>query len=61
MRKEDKTWGGKRKSVGRPRVTAKAYSFKADKDLINVLDAQENRNRFINNAVREKAVKESLL
>jgi len=59
--KNKKTWGGERRGTGRPRVTAKAYSFKADKDLIKILDAQKNRNRFINNAVREKAVKESLL
>ena len=47
--------------IGRPRITGKAYYFKADKDLINVLDSQENRNRFINNAVREKLIKDRLI
>ena len=47
--------------IGRPRITAKAYYFKADKDLINVLDSQENRNRFINNAVREKSERDKLI
>jgi len=53
--------GGKRKDAGRPRITAKAYSFKADKELVPILDNQENRNRFINDAVREKSIKEGLL
>lgn len=53
--------GGKRKDAGRPRITAKAYNYKADKDLIPVLDEQDNRNRFINDAVREKSEKEGLL
>ena len=47
--------------IGRPRITAKAYYFKADKDLISVLDSQENRNRFINNAVREKSERDKLI
>ena len=46
--------------VGRPRITAKAYYFKADKDLIKKLDEQDNRNRFINEAVREKGKREKL-
>lgn len=36
-------------------------SLHIDKDLVSVLDTQTNRNRFINDAVREKAKKEKLL
>lgn len=53
--------GGKRIGAGRPAITGKAYNYKADKDLIPILDKQENRNRFINDAVREKSEKEGLL
>lgn len=53
--------GGKRIGAGRPAITGKAYNYKADKDLIPILDKQKNRNRFINDAVREKSEKEGLL
>ena len=53
--------GGKRIGAGRPAITGKAYNYKADKDLIPILDKQDNRNRFINEAVREKSEKEGLL
>ena len=53
--------GGKRVGAGRPAITGKAYNYKADKDLIPILDKQDNRNRFINDAVREKSEKEDLL
>ena len=53
--------GGLRKGAGRPAITGKAYNYKADKDLIPILDKQDNRNRFINDAVREKSEKEGLL
>lgn len=53
--------GGKRIGAGRPAITGKAYNYKADKDLIPILDKQENRNRFVNDAVREKSEKEGLL
>ena len=53
--------GGKRVGAGRPSLTGKAYYYKADKELVSVLDKQENRNRFINDAVREKSEKEGLI
>lgn len=53
--------GGKRVGAGRPSLTGKAYYYKADKELVSVLDKQDNRNRFINDAVREKSEKEGLL
>lgn len=52
---------GKREGVGRPSLIGKCYNFKADKDLVAILDSQSNRNRFINDAVREKAKKEKML
>ena len=56
-----KSWNGKRKGVGRPSLTGKVYCYKADKDLVSLLDTTENRNRFINDAVREKFVKDRLI
>ena len=53
--------GGARKGAGRPAITGKAYNYKADKDLVPILDAQDNRNRFINDAVREKSTRENLI
>jgi hypothetical protein len=51
--------------VGRPRTPEdkklKSYHYKAEADLIPVLDKVENRNGFINAAVREKAEREGLM
>ena len=44
----------KEKKVGRPRMTGKAYNYKADIDVVPILDSVSNRNRFINDAVRAK-------
>ena len=61
LNKIKNTHGGKRVGAGRPAITGKAYNYKADKDLVPILDAQDNRNRFINDAVREKSIRESLI
>lgn len=54
--------GGKREGAGRKRVLfGKSYHYKADVDLVNIIDSQSNKNRFINDAVREKAEKEKLM
>lgn len=51
-----------KKPVGRPRTSQmKSYHYKADGDLIPVLDSVDNRNGFINDAVREKAKREGLM
>lgn len=51
-----------KKNVGRPRTSQmKSYHYKADSDLIPVLDKVANRNGFINAAVREKAKREGLM
>jgi hypothetical protein len=50
--------GGKKQGAGRPSIIGKSYHYKADADLVPVLDMQINRNRFINDAVREKIEKD---
>jgi len=51
----------KKNPVGRPRTSQmKGYYYKAEADLIPVLDKVENRNGFINAAVREKAERDGL-
>lgn len=51
-----------KKNVGRPRTSQmKSYHYKADGDLIPVLDKVANRNGFINDAVREKAERDGLM
>ena len=52
--------GGKKGVVRRKRIFGKDYHYKADIDLVNIIDAQPNKNRFINDAIREKAKKENL-
>ena len=48
--------------VGRPRTSQmKSYHYKAEGDLISLLDMVDNRNGFINAAVREKAEREGLI
>ena len=55
--------GGLRKGAGRPAITGKAYNYKADKDLVPILEMPQHsdRDRFINDAVREKSIRESLI
>ncbi len=50
-----------KKPVGRPRTSQmKSYHYKAEGDLVPLLENVENRNAFINAAVREKAEREGL-
>ncbi len=54
--------GKEKNPVGRPRTSQmKGYYYKAESDLIPVLDKVDNRNGFINAAVREKAEREGLM
>jgi hypothetical protein len=47
--------GGKREGSGRPSgINQKAISVKIDIDLIDYLNSKDNRNRFINDCIREK-------
>lgn len=53
-----------KRPVGRPRLgdkKMKSYHYKAAPELVPVLDSQDNRNAFINEAIREKAEREHLL
>ena len=62
MEKEKKK---EKRPVGRPHTPEdkklKSYHYKAEADLIPVLDSVDNRNGFINVAVREKAEREGLI
>ena len=56
MKKEQK------RPIGRPRSSQmKNYHYKADGDLVHILDSVENRNRFINLSVREKSIRDGLI
>ena len=51
--------GGNREGAGRPKgIKQKGIFLKLDLDLFERLSSVRNRNRFINNAVREKLDKE---
>lgn len=51
--------GGKRERAGRPTgINQKSVLVKFDLDLIEYLNSKENRNRFINDCIREKKEKE---
>lgn len=54
------TRGGKREGAGRSRgVNQKPISVRLDLDLAERLSGMANRNRFINEAVREKLDREA--
>ena len=53
-----------KRPVGRPPLgdkKMKSYHYKAAPELVPILDEVENRNSFINDAVREKAMRDNLL
>lgn len=52
--------GGKRPGAGRKRIIGKVYSYKADQDIVEYLDSTSNRNGYINEAVREKMVRDGV-
>ena len=39
--------GGKREGAGRPKGSSKLYAFRADKELAEYIDTQENKTEFI--------------
>lgn len=60
MKKEEEN--PKEKKRGRPKSSVmKNYHYKADGDLVPILDSVENRNGFINQSVREKSIRAGLL
>ena len=52
MKEEPKKRGGRREGAGKKRTCGKAVLFKPDLDLEPILSAQSNRNRFINDCIR---------
>lgn len=50
-----------KKPVGRPSMNTKSYHIKVEGDLVPILDKQENKNRFVNNSIREKMEREGLI
>lgn len=64
MEEIKKQRGGKREGAGRKAVGISTHlmSLKLDNDLFNALsDAGLNKNRFINDAVREKMKKDGYI
>ena len=55
--------GGKRDGAGRPAgISTKSMSLKLDLDLYEILNKQvPNKNRFINDAVREKLARDGMI
>ena len=43
--------GGKREGAGRPKGTSKLYAFRADKEIANYIDSQENKTEFIKECI----------
>lgn len=51
--------GGQREGAGRPKgAKTTAISFRMDNDLVEYVNTKENKNRFINNCIREKKERE---
>lgn len=64
MAEEKKQRGGKREGAGRRAVgvTTHPMSLKLDKDLYGIMsEANLNKNRYINEAIRERLKKDGLL
>ena len=64
MEETKKTRGGKREGAGRKAVgiSTHAMALKLDNDLFKLLsDAGVNKNRYINDAVREKMAKDGYI
>lgn len=51
-----KAWGGARKGAGRKKTVNASVNinFRVDADLCDLLKAQPNVSRFVNDAIREK-------
>ena len=56
-------WGGKREGAGRkkddPVTGSKKMSIRIDINLVDFLNNQENKARFINNLIRAKMTEEN--
>ena len=43
--------GGRREGAGRPKGTSRSYNFRADKEVADYIDRQENKTDFIRNCI----------
>lgn len=46
--------GGARRGAGRPKGTSKLYTFRADKEVSALIDAQENKTEFLRRCVTKE-------
>lgn len=46
---------------GRPSMNTKSYHVKVEGELSEVLDTISNKNRYINDSIREKMIREKIL
>ena len=49
---DKKGHGGKRAGAGRPKTSFKTYSFKADEEISNMIESQQNKTQFIQDCIR---------
>lgn len=49
------------KKIGRPSMNTKSYHVKIEGDLAEILDQQPNKNRYINDSIRQRMEKEKLI
>lgn len=49
------------KKRGRPSMNTKAYSVRIEGDLAEILDTRPNKNRYVNESLREKMKKDKLI
>lgn len=54
MKDKKDSRGGRRKGAGRPKGTGRLYSFRADKEVADVLDRQANRTAFIRECISKE-------
>lgn len=50
-----------KKPVGRPSLNTKSYHIKVEGDLWPLLDTQSNKNRYVNDAIRQRMEREGLI
>lgn len=46
--------GGKRPGAGRPKGSSKMYAFRADKNMAEFIDGQNNKTKFIKDCVKKE-------
>jgi hypothetical protein len=50
-----------KKKVGRPGLNMKSYHLKLEGDLVDPLEQQQNKNRYINDAIRQRMERENII